>query len=126
MATFSKTNLTINNFMSPVYYKTGKGTGIVEKSKSNYYDTKLDFLNLGYSCTIYTLPVTNFLPNISVKFYGTSSLWWVIARFNGIIFPLSEIKAGTKLFIPSLSDISKALNQAQNKSESSNTNKVIL
>lgn len=127
MATYSKLNLTIDNFESPVTYKSGKGTAATDYSIYNFYDTKLDFLRRTYDCSIYTLETPNFLPNISVKYYGTSSLWWVIARFNGIIFPLSEIKVGTILYIPDLSSITKYLNQAQTKTSSnSDIQRVIL
>lgn len=126
MTTSSRTNLTINNFMDPVSYTSGKGTASIEKQLVNFYDSKLSFLNGGYNCTIYTLTRPNFLPNISYKFYGTTSLWWVIARFNGIIFPLKEIKVGVTLNIPELTDISKALNKAQTKTSSSSSQRVIL
>ena len=107
MATFSRRNLTINNFQDPVFYKTGKGTQTKIQQMYNCMDNKLRFIMQSYDCTIYELTRPNFLPNLSVKFYGTSSLWWLIARFNGIIFPLKEIEVGTKLYIPQLSQISK-------------------
>jgi hypothetical protein len=37
---------------------------------------------------------------ISEQFYRTVDLWWVICYYNDIIFPLSEITAGTELKIP--------------------------
>jgi len=126
MATYSKRNLSINNFMSPVTYVKGRGTSAKECKLTNFYDNKMNFLNKKFNCKIYTLPTPNFLPNIAIKFYGTSSLWWVIAKFNGIMFPLKEIQTGTKLFIPNLSEISKYLNQAQTKSSSEMTKRVIL
>ena len=126
MATFTKKNLTINNFMDAVTYEQGKGTDIKKKLVSNFYDSKLDFLNQTFTCSVYSLETSNYLPNIAVKFYGTSSLWWVIARFNGIIFPLKEIQVGTKLFIPELSEISRFLNLAQTKASSSSSKRIIL
>lgn len=126
MATFSKRNLSIDNFMSPVFYTKGKGTAAKNYSELNFYDNKLHFLNNTFNCTIYTLETNNFLPNIAVKFYNTSSLWWVIARFNGIQFPLSEVKAGVTLYIPRLNELSKYLNLAQTKTSSSDSQRVIL
>lgn len=126
MATFSRRNLTINNFQDPVFYKTGKGTQTKIQQMYNFMDNKLRFLMQSYDCTIYELTRPNFLPNLSVKFYGTSSLWWLIARFNGIIFPLKEIEVGTKLYIPQLSQISKYLNQAQTKTSSEASQRIIL
>lgn len=126
MATFSKRNLTINNFQDPVSYTSGKGTQTKTYQMYNFMDNKLRFLMDEYDCVIYELTKPNFLPNLAVKFYGTSSLWWIIARFNGIIFPLREIKVGTKLAIPQLNEISKFLNQAQTKTSSENSKRIIL
>ena len=126
MATFSKRNLTINNFQDPVTYTEGKGKALKQKQMYNFYDNKLRFLMEEYTCVIYELSTPNFLPNLSVKFYGTSSLWWVIARFNGIIFPLRELQVGTTLAIPRLSEISKFLNQAQIKTSSESSKRIIL
>ena len=126
MATFSRRNLTINNFQDPVSYQTGKGTQTKTEQMYNFMDNKLRFIMGTYDCVIYELTRPNFLPNISVKFYGTSSLWWLIARFNGIIFPLQEIKVGTKLYIPQLNQISKFLNQAQTKTSSEASQRIIL
>lgn len=41
------------------------------------------------------------LDSISNMFYGTPSLWWVIARANNIQDPLLDIAQGTNLRIPS-------------------------
>lgn len=125
MATFSKNNLTVDNFMTPVYFTKGRGKDAKVDAISNFYDLKMDFLNKDYMCTVYTLKAKAYLPNISYKFYGTTSLWWVIARFNGILFPLKEIQIGTKLFIPRLSDLSKIISQNNNTTSSSSSGNII-
>ena len=51
------------------------------------------------------------LPNIAYRFYQTTTAWWIIARVNGIIDPLS-IKAGDILLIPQLSQINKNVSKA--------------
>lgn len=126
MATFTNSNLTIDNFMRPISYRTGKGTSVKTNYLENFYDNKLRFLNQGYKCTVYTVQQKTFLPNLSVRMYGTSSLWWVIARFNGIIYPLSEIQVGTRLYIPNLSEISKEINKSDVTDQTSAQQKVLL
>jgi hypothetical protein len=37
--------------------------------------------------------------NISVKFYGTPYLWWIIPTFNNIVNPFEGLEAGTNLKI---------------------------
>lgn len=126
MATYSNLNLISSKFMDPVTYKVGKGKLTKEEQIYNFFDNKLMFLDEVYSCYMYTLPSKNFLPNISVKFYGTSSLWWVIARYNGIMYPLKEIEAGITLKIPEMSAITKAINNAQNKTSTGSSHQKVL
>lgn len=126
MATFTNENLTINNFMEPISFKEGKGTLIKTKQIQNFFDNKLRFLNGTFSCSSYVVKRPVFLPNLAVKLYGTSSLWWVIARFNGIIYPLSEIKVGQVLYIPDLSELSKVINQTTTTASNSAQQKVVL
>lgn len=40
------------------------------------------------------------LDNISNAFYGEPRYWWVIAQFNNILDPSTEIVAGRALLIP--------------------------
>lgn len=42
------------------------------------------------------------LDRLSLRHYGTSGLWWVIAVSNGIRNPFSEPEVGTRLRIPAL------------------------
>lgn len=51
------------------------------------------------------------LPNISYRFYQTTTAWWIIARVNGIIDPLS-IKQGDILLIPVMNQINKKISNA--------------
>lgn len=48
--------------------------------------------------------VENFYENrldlISAVFYGQSRYWWLIAQYNNILDPFSEVEAGRVLFIP--------------------------
>jgi len=42
---------------------------------------------------------------ISMDAYGTDNFWWVIAKFNGICDPFTELVAGSVIEIPSLRNI---------------------
>jgi hypothetical protein len=48
--------------------------------------------------------VENFYENrldlISAVFYGQSRYWWLLAQYNNILDPFSEVEAGRVLFIP--------------------------
>lgn len=112
MSTTQNPQLDFSNFISPVSYTYGKGKLTENLQKLNWYDDRLLFLTKTMQCQKYIVPAPSFLPNISYLFYKTTSLWWVIAKFNSILFPLKEIKTGTVLYIPSLSELSKYLNQA--------------
>lgn len=126
MATYTNENLLSSNFMDTVKYFTGKGKLTKEQEMYNFFDNKLMFLEQEYPCQVFTIKIPCFLPNLAVKFYGTSSLWWVIARFNGLIFPLKEMAVGTTLYIPELSAITKAINNAQNKTSTGSSHKRVL
>jgi hypothetical protein len=47
-------------------------------------------------------------------FYGDSSLWWIIAQFNGILDPMDEMVEGKILYIPQLDRIQKDLKSQGN------------
>lgn len=115
MATYTNENLIFSKFMDPVSYTTGRGRDTKVERMYNFFDNKLMFLEDTYNCIVYTVQQPVFLPNLSVRFYNTSSLWWVIARYNGIIFPLKEVEIGTILYIPELSAITKAINNSKSK-----------
>lgn len=59
------------------------------------------------------------LPNISYQYYGTTSLWWIISRFNGITHPL-EIDPGTIIRIPNLQEVNDYISEVR-----SNTGNII-
>lgn len=112
MSSTQNSQLDFSNFISPVSYTYGKGKLTQTLQKLNWYDNKLLFTMNRMNARKYVVPSPSFLPNISYKFYQTTSLWWVIAKFNSIIFPLKEVKTGTVLYIPLLSELSKYLNEA--------------
>jgi len=61
------------------------------------------------------------LPNLSYRFYGKTTAYWIIAIYNGIVDPLS-IQEGQVLKIPAFSEITRALADAQKrKRQSANT-----
>ena len=49
------------------------------------------------------------LPNIAKRYHGTTTTYWIIAAYNGIIHPL-DLEPGTVIRIPSLQDIDQYLN----------------
>lgn len=55
------------------------------------------------------------LDNLSYKYYGTTSYWWILARANNIENGKFSLKAGVELRVPS--DINKVftLLEAKNK-----------
>lgn len=52
----------------------------------------------------YPNQVTNPITTISQEVYGTTSLWWFIAKYNGSINPL-DIDTSTPLKIPNKEDL---------------------
>jgi len=52
--------------------------------------------------TLYTVPQqgADRLDLVSAEFYGVPDLWWVIARCNLVLDPLSGVPTGTQLRIP--------------------------
>jgi len=55
--------------------------------------------------------------NISVKYYGTPFLWWVIPAFNNIVNPFEGLTAGTNLKILKPSYILSLLRDLDNISK---------
>lgn len=73
-------------------------------------DDKERFVNVFRSYTIsggvkensfmfefYQVESDEFLDDISARFYGTPSLWWIIADFNDIPNPFEALEAGLTL-----------------------------
>lgn len=53
------------------------------------------------------------LPNIAYKYYKTTSLYWLLCMYNGIIHPL-DLVIGKTLLIPSLTQLNQNINQSAN------------
>lgn len=84
----------------------GKGKSISVLYEFDRLDPRyLSIVNESVPTKVYTVGVGDTLPNISYLFYQTTSLWWVIARKNGIVVPTS-IQPGDTLLIPALNTIS--------------------
>lgn len=57
------------------------------------------------------------LPGLANTFYGDTSLWFGLMKYNGISDPLSEIAVGVTLLIPSKADIIKYLSRQSTNSQ---------
>lgn len=95
-----------------------KNNLFTEYNRYQYYDIIYDEnistyrIGLGYQNlpsfprgeldTFYVIDnATQYRPDlISLKFYGTTKLWWVIAKTNNIQHPIKDLKAGTTIRIP--------------------------
>lgn len=63
---------------------------------------------------VYSYSEIDKIVNISYQAYGTTSLWWAILLFSGLIHPY-EIPSGYVLKIPDLSDLISAVTPIVNK-----------
>lgn len=78
-----------------------------------YYNTVDEKYMYGLSCcldkhTRYTSHVISkgdTLDSLSLKFYNTPTLFWIIADFNDIVDPYQELLEGKLVKIPSISNI---------------------
>ena len=50
----------------------------------------------------YVVQARETLQGIALKFLGTAELWWVIAEFNRILDPFTEVTSGKQIIIPSV------------------------
>jgi hypothetical protein len=64
----------------------------------SYSVTKLSVEN-PYLFEYYQIEDIDFLDSIAFKFYGNSSLWWVVADFNEITNPFETLTPGETLKI---------------------------
>ena len=63
-------------------------------------------LNKDTVFTVYTVKPADTLDLIALEYYNNPTLFWVIADFNDIHNPYDELEVGSKLNIPTLSNIS--------------------
>lgn len=63
------------------------------------YNVSPSVLTNSFMFEFYTVDSSDFIDNIAAKFYGTSSLWWVVAAFNEITNPYEELLDGMTLKI---------------------------
>ena len=76
----------------------------------DFLDTRMaELLNSFQSYNIHTFREGEHLPNIAKRYHGTTTTYWIIASYNGVIHPL-DIEPGTILRIPRLQDIDQYLN----------------
>jgi hypothetical protein len=66
------------------------------------------------SWTPYSYEMGMNLPLLSYKYYNTTTLYWVIAVYNGIIDPFG-IRHGTLIKIPDYTEITQALADIKSK-----------
>lgn len=48
---------------------------------------------------------------IAHNYYGSSALWWIIAERNNISLPMSELRQGQELIIPSQSIVDSIISK---------------
>ena len=78
------------------YEKTYKGI----KNKKKYYSTTIYSSNPEKNSDVYFIAQEgDRCDNLAFRFYGDTSLWWIIARTNNLT--TNNIPAGTSLRIPS-------------------------
>lgn len=105
MSTFYSPKYSRTNFMEEIPVLVGKGKARTYVNILDRLDEKyIEIVNNTVSSKSYTVSDGDNLPNISWKFYQTTTLWWIIARVNGIVDPLS-IKSGDILRIPDFNSI---------------------
>jgi len=70
--------------------------------QSDFVDSLKRLQSLGFVSI--TEPDENRLDIISFRLYGDTTMWWILAEFNGLLNPF-ELEVGSKIFYPSLGDI---------------------
>ncbi len=81
---------------TPLYMREGSATFDIRK--------KQDFSNA--KGTFYTWGETDTTDNLAYKYYGSSSLWWVIMDANPKYQTELEIEVGNTIFIPDRTEVS--------------------
>ena len=79
---------------------------VVNKGKKSYFNlcknikfNNIDSINSSYY-SMYLVLDNDCWTNISYKMYGTIELWWLIAKFNNVKNPFTELTAGSYIKIP--------------------------
>lgn len=104
--------MTVTSNINPLYQKKNFQP-IITIDGINYRDTLaqkyVDFIPrlTAFATFIYT---GEQLTTISYRFYGTTTLWWLILMFNGY-YHWMEIDPGTILRIPSKVEIDSYISQ---------------
>ena len=93
-----KTKLTPNNFAN--FFD------VVNRGKMSYFNIckninfdNTDFIDSSLYST-YLVQENDCWTNISYKMYGTIELWWLIAKFNKVRNPFTELIPGSNIKIP--------------------------
>lgn len=80
----------------PYYYDTDQEKYVY--GISSYLDDSTPYM-------MHTVEQGDTLDNLALKYYSNPTLYWVICSYNRITNPYTELVAGQKLKIPSLSTI---------------------
>lgn len=63
------------------------------------------YLNDTTAYTIHTVQRGDTLDRLALEYYGNPTLYWIICSYNHIQNPYRDLKIGTTLKIPSISNI---------------------
>lgn len=88
--------LSRHSFSKKITYN-GKSIIATNKTSSRIYS---GVLNKKIDCSKYIIKEGERLDTLSLRFYNTSSYWWILAAASGIGWPL-QISPGTIIAIPS-------------------------
>lgn len=101
------------DYLSPQYYsyvsRYSKIRRIQNKKENEIYHETFNNYKIPVRPSDRYITVNNSTENrldiISVRYYKSPIMWWVIALANDIIDPFAEVKLGTVLRIPELTSI---------------------
>lgn len=75
------------------------------ETDNKYIYGKTSYLKDTTIYTLYTVKRNDTFDSLALHFYNNPTLYWIICSFNHIQDPFMELKEGTKLKIPSISNI---------------------
>jgi len=91
-------------------------------------DPYIDNLSAGYgnlvnNLKLHTVHVVSVveagrLDLLSIRYYRTVDLWWVIAAYNGIVDPYTELPVNLKVNIPTLESVNEYFRETQKQAVS--------